>query len=57
MAATIIFGLIFSTFTALFIIPSLYGILEDIRDRRTRRKDRRRERREERIQRKEASHA
>jgi multidrug efflux pump subunit AcrB len=57
MAATIIFGLIFSTFTALFIIPSLYGILEDIRDRRTRRRDRRREMWKARIQRKEASHA
>jgi len=57
MASTIIFGLIFSTFTALFIIPSLYGILEDIRDGRMRRKDRRREKREARIQRKEASHA
>ena len=61
MAATIIFGLIFSTFTALFIIPSLYGILEDIRDRRIRRKDRRRENREvrasQRALRKEKSHA
>jgi len=57
MASTIIFGLIFSTFTALFIIPSLYGILEDIRDRRSRRKDNRREKREARRYRKEASHA
>lgn len=57
MASTIIFGLIFSTFTALFIIPSLYGILEDIRDRRTRRKDMRREKREARVLQKEASHA
>jgi multidrug efflux pump subunit AcrB len=61
MASTIIFGLIFSTFTALFIIPSLYGILEDIRDRRARAKDRRRERREARAarrdSRKETNHA
>jgi multidrug efflux pump subunit AcrB len=61
MASTIIFGLIFSTLTALFIIPSLYGILEDIRDRRVRRKDRQRERREarasQRVSRKEVSHA
>jgi multidrug efflux pump subunit AcrB len=57
MASTIIFGLIFSTFTALFIIPSMYGIVEDIRDRRVRRKDRRRGRRETRIQRREASRA
>jgi len=61
MAATIIFGLIFSTFTALFIIPSLYGILEDIRDRRIRRNDRRREKREarasQRALRKETTHA
>jgi multidrug efflux pump subunit AcrB len=57
MASTIIFGLIFSTFTALFIIPSLYGILEDIRDRRTRRLDRRREKREIRASGKEASYA
>jgi multidrug efflux pump subunit AcrB len=57
MASTIIFGLIFSTFTALFIIPSMYGILEDIRDRRTRGRDRRRERRQARLQRKEARHA
>jgi multidrug efflux pump subunit AcrB len=61
MASTIIFGLIFSTFTALFIIPSMYGILEDIRDRRTRRKDLRREKREvrasQRALRKETSHA
>jgi multidrug efflux pump subunit AcrB len=61
MASTIIFGLIFSTFTALFIIPSLYGILEDIRARRTRRKDHRRERRVARVSQramnKEKSHA
>jgi multidrug efflux pump subunit AcrB len=57
MASTIIFGLIFSTFTALFIIPSAYGILEDIRDRRSRRKDRRREKREARAARKESHHA
>ena len=57
MASTIIFGLIFSTFTALFIIPSLYGIVEDMRGRRTRRKDRRRERRVARSYRKEVSHA
>ncbi|MBN1834949.1 MAG: efflux RND transporter permease subunit, partial [Spirochaetales bacterium] len=31
MAATIIFGLVFSTLTALFVIPSLYGIVEDVR--------------------------
>jgi multidrug efflux pump subunit AcrB len=57
MASTIIFGLIFSTFTALFIIPSLYGILEDIRDRRLRRRDNRREKRQARQQRKEESYA
>jgi hypothetical protein len=57
MASTIIFGMIFSTFTALFIIPSMYGILEDIRERRTRRKDRRREKRETRARRREERHA
>ncbi len=41
MAATIIFGLIFSTFTALFIIPSLYGILDDLRGRRQKSRNRR----------------
>jgi multidrug efflux pump subunit AcrB len=30
MASTIIFGLIFSTVTALVIIPCLYGILRDL---------------------------
>jgi len=57
MASTIIFGLVFSTLTALFIIPSLYGILEDIRDRRTRGRDRRGEKRRSRILGKESSHA
>ena len=57
MASTIIFGLIFSTFTALFFIPSLYGILEDSRGRRNRAKDRRREKREARALRKETTHA
>jgi multidrug efflux pump subunit AcrB len=33
MASTIIFGLLFSTVTALIIIPSLYGILYDRRSR------------------------
>ncbi|MBN2551598.1 MAG: efflux RND transporter permease subunit [Spirochaetales bacterium] len=57
MASTIIFGLVFSTITALFIIPSLYGILEDIRDRRSRGKERRREKRKIRTSRKESTHA
>ena len=30
MASTIIFGLIFSTITALLLIPCLYGILDDL---------------------------
>ncbi len=34
MASTIVFGLIFSTITALIIIPCLYGILFDSRRRR-----------------------
>lgn len=34
MAATIVFGLVFSTITALLIIPCLYGILFDTRKRR-----------------------
>lgn len=33
MAATIIFGLIFSTLTALIVIPSLYGLLYDRRSK------------------------
>lgn len=33
MAATIIFGLIFSTFTALIVIPSLYGLIYDRRSK------------------------
>jgi multidrug efflux pump subunit AcrB len=33
MASTIIFGLIFSTLTALLVVPSLYGIVDDIRRR------------------------
>jgi multidrug efflux pump subunit AcrB len=36
MASTIIFGLIFSTITALLLVPCLYGILDDV-IRRTRR--------------------
>ena len=38
MASTIIFGLIFSTFTALVIIPCLYGILDEGRTKRLRKK-------------------
>jgi multidrug efflux pump subunit AcrB len=41
MASTIIFGLIFSTFTALLFIPSLYGVFDDIKQGRLRRKERR----------------
>lgn len=33
MASTIIFGLVFSTLTALVFIPSLYGLLYDRRGR------------------------
>lgn len=36
MASTIIFGLIFSTLTALFIIPLLYGLIYDRTVRRKR---------------------
>lgn len=36
MASTIIFGLLFSTITALIIIPCMYGILDDIRSRLSR---------------------
>ena len=36
MASTIIFGLVFSTLTALLVIPSLYGIVEDFRGRLSR---------------------
>ena len=38
MASTIIFGLIFSTFTALVIIPCVYGILDEIGTKRIRKK-------------------
>jgi multidrug efflux pump subunit AcrB len=38
MASTIIFGLIFSTFTALVIIPCIYGILDEGRTKRMRKK-------------------
>mgnify|MGYP006286060155 CR=1 FL=1 len=40
MAGTIIFGLIFSTITALLLIPCLYGILDDVIMFRTRRRER-----------------
>ncbi|MFW6214609.1 MAG: efflux RND transporter permease subunit [Alkalispirochaetaceae bacterium] len=45
MASTIIFGLIFSTVTALIIVPSLYGIFYD-KSNREQRRQKRRERRE-----------
>ncbi len=38
MASTIIFGLIFSTITALLFIPSLYGVFDDIKQSRLRKK-------------------
>jgi multidrug efflux pump subunit AcrB len=38
MASTIIFGLLFSTITALLIIPCVYGIFADVADRLTSRK-------------------
>lgn len=37
MASTIIFGLLFSTITALFVIPSLYGLFYDRRRKRKQR--------------------
>jgi multidrug efflux pump subunit AcrB len=39
MASTIIFGLIFSTVTALVIIPCLYGILAGFGERKRKRKE------------------
>lgn len=41
MASTIIFGLIFSTITALLFIPCLYGIFDDVKQHRLRRRERR----------------
>lgn len=40
MASTIIFGLLFSTITALLFIPSLYGVFDDIKQSRLRKKRR-----------------
>jgi len=41
MASTIIFGLIFSTITALLFIPCLYGIFDDVKQHRLQRRERR----------------
>ncbi len=41
MASTIIFGLIFSTITALLFIPSLYGVFDDIKQGHLNRKEQR----------------
>jgi len=41
MASTIIFGLIFSTLTALIFIPCLYGIFDDVKQKRIDRRERR----------------
>jgi multidrug efflux pump subunit AcrB len=41
MASTIIFGLIFSTITALLLIPCLYGIFDDIKQHGLQRRERR----------------
>jgi hypothetical protein len=38
MASTIIFGLFFSTATALLIIPAVYGVWDDISSRRIEKK-------------------
>ncbi len=46
MASTIIFGLIFSTITALLFIPCLYGIFDDIKQHKLRRRQRRLEKRQ-----------
>ena len=51
MAATIIFGLLFSTITALIIVPSLYGLFYDKADS-TRRKAQRIEKRKKRREKK-----
>ena len=45
MASTIIFGLLFSTVTALIFIPCLYGIFDDVKQRRITRRERRHARR------------
>jgi predicted RND superfamily exporter protein len=45
MASTIIFGLIFSTITALLFIPCLYGIFDDVKQHRLQRRERRIEKR------------
>lgn len=53
MASTIIFGLLFSTITALIIIPSLYGLFydkEDMERRKRRREERRARKRGEAVQ-------
>ncbi|MFW5710525.1 MAG: efflux RND transporter permease subunit [bacterium] len=49
MASTIIFGLIFSTITALLFIPCLYGIFDDTKQFRLRRRQRRIEKRRAKI--------
>jgi multidrug efflux pump subunit AcrB len=38
MASTIIFGLLFSTLTALFLVPCLYGLFDDLKIGRLRRR-------------------
>jgi multidrug efflux pump subunit AcrB len=47
MASTIIFGLVFSTITALLVVPSIYGLLYD-REAATRRREARAERKSKR---------
>ena len=42
MASTIIFGLIFSTITALIFIPCLYGVFNDVRQKKLARREKRR---------------
>ncbi|MDY7028921.1 MAG: efflux RND transporter permease subunit, partial [Spirochaetota bacterium] len=42
MASTIIFGLIFSTITALIFIPCLYGIFDDARQKKLARREKQR---------------
>jgi Cu/Ag efflux pump CusA len=44
MASTIIFGLLFSTLTALLLVPCLYGLFDDLKVGRQRRTELRRQR-------------
>ena len=46
MASTIIFGLVFSTITALIFIPCLYGVFDDAKQRKLRRREKRQMKRE-----------